>query len=105
MHPGSVGSKGAVLYRQTSKTNVRKNTCAFDDKPVFIACLTNPMARSTSGTGISVPRSSTVPGNRQSKTSVVYLAIAPVLFVHLCLEQCKNCHRAARGEAPGDPSG
>ena len=54
------------------------------------------MARSTLGTGISVPRSPAVPGNRRSRISLADLAIVPVPFLHLWCEQYKNCHREGR---------
>ena len=69
-------------------------------------CVTTPMAQSILGTGISVPRSSTVPGNRRSRISLADLAIVPVPFLHLWRERCRNCSRGGvRGGALGDRFG
>ena len=120
------GSKGAVKdavlhglrHRNKCKQNymsTQVSTChetnsinkTSSSRKLFVnICTTTPMAQSILGTGISVPRSSTVPGNRRSRISLADLAIVPVPFLHLWRERCRNCSRGGvRGGAPGNQFG
>lgn len=91
---------------ETNSINKTSNKTSSSRKLFVNICTTTPMAQSILGTGISVPRSSTVPGNRRSRISLADLAIVPVPFLHLWRERCRNCSRGGvRGGAPGNQFG